>query len=308
MTKFLWVVVFSIVLVIQVKCFELSTNTKLFSVSLYSQIVKNDNKNVCFSPLSAEIALSLLYLGARGDTAKEIKKALHIPDSTNKIEHVFKKFFNSITSTEDLSLHSANKVYIKENLPVRPNFLNITQKAFQADVENIDFGDITKATQTINQWVKTQTQNKIQNLIDPTALKSDTVALLINALYLKAKWTHEFDSSETKKVKFYKNNNEVIEVDGMSFFLNQNSFKYAENEALDAKILEFGFGNQSAGNSMVVVLPNNKTGLEKIQNKLDIALATKLEEDIVEIMLPKFKVETHLDLKGILQNVSVKLD
>lgn len=307
MKKLLCRVAILTLLVIQAKSLNLSSNTKLLSASLYKQIIKNDNKNICFSPLSAEIALAVLYVGARGETATEIRKVLQFPSSENHIEEAFKKFLKSIISTEDFSLHIANRIYFEAYLPVNIVFARVAKLAFEADMGNVDFSNTTRAAQTINQWVEAQTQNKIQNLVNPNNLKSNTVALLINALYLKAKWEHEFDKRETSKVKFYKGNDETVEVDGMSFFINDKSFKYAENDAIDAKILELSFKNQSAGNSMVIILPNNKTGLEKIEKNLDVALTIQLKEDIVEVMLPKFKVETQLDLKCILQNVSTKL-
>lgn len=304
MNNFLWKAIVLALTVFQAKSLDLTTSNKLFSASLYQQVVKNQDKNICFSPFSAEIALALLEAGAKGETAGEIRKVLHLPNSTTEIEEAFKQFLNSITPTEDLSLHTANKVYIKENLPVKKNFLNVAQKTFKADVDNINFSDNVRAAQTINEWIETQTQNKIRNLVNPQSLRKDTIAILINALYLKARWWHEFAKSMTKKVKFYKSSTEVVEVDGMSFFLNRKSFKYAENKEIDAKILEFRFDTRSDGNGMVVILPNQKSGLRQIEQNLDIALATELKSDRVKVMLPKFKVETQLDLKGILQNVS----
>lgn len=293
--------------VIQAKSLDLTPSNKLFSASLYQQVVKDQDKNICFSPFSAEIALALLEVGAKGETAGEIRKALHLPNSTNEIGESFERFLNSIAPTEDLSLHTANIVYIKENLPVQKTFVDVARKVFKADINNINFSDNIRAAKTINEWVETQTQNKIQNLVNPQSLRRDTIAILINALYLKARWWHEFAKTMTKKVKFYKSNNEVVEVDGMTFFLNRKSFKYAENEELDAKILEFRFDTRLDGSGLVVILPNDKNGLRKIEQNLDVALATELKSDRVSVMLPKFKVETQLDLKSILQNVSLTI-
>lgn len=304
MINFWGLVIILALTVIQAKSLDLTASNRLFSASLYQQVVKNEDKNICFSPFSAEIALALLNVGARSETAEEIRKVLHFPNSTNEIEEAFKNFLSSVTETEELSLHTANKVYIKQNLPLKTDFRIIAQKAFKADLENINFGDKTKAAETINEWVKTQTKNKIQNLIDPNSLRSDTIAILINALYLKARWRHEFAKRITKKVKFYKSSTEVVEVDGMGFFLNRKFFKYGENAEIDAKILEFSFDTRSEGNGMIIILPNDKNGIKKIEQNLDAALATELQGNFVEVMLPKFKVETQLDLKSILQNVS----
>ena len=44
--------------------------------------------NVCCSPLSIEVALLMTLEGARGETAKELQQALHLPDNENVSEEV----------------------------------------------------------------------------------------------------------------------------------------------------------------------------------------------------------------------------
>ncbi|KAF4517998.1 hypothetical protein B566_EDAN008834 [Ephemera danica] len=49
-----------------------------FSLHLYSQVVGDSNSNVVMSPLSAQLALALANLGARGNNANQISTALNI--------------------------------------------------------------------------------------------------------------------------------------------------------------------------------------------------------------------------------------
>ncbi len=53
----------------------LSRANSLFALDLYRALSEiNAEGNVFFSPLSISAALSMVYLGARGDTAKEMEK------------------------------------------------------------------------------------------------------------------------------------------------------------------------------------------------------------------------------------------
>ncbi len=54
---------------------DLSRANSLFALDLYRALSEsNAEGNMFFSPLSISAALSMVYLGARGDTAKEMEK------------------------------------------------------------------------------------------------------------------------------------------------------------------------------------------------------------------------------------------
>ncbi len=54
---------------------DLSRANSLFALDLYRALSEsNAEENMFFSPLSISAALSMVYLGARGDTAKEMEK------------------------------------------------------------------------------------------------------------------------------------------------------------------------------------------------------------------------------------------
>jgi serpin B len=60
--------------------------------------------------------------------------------------------------------------------------------------------------------------------------------------------------------------------------------------------------------SMVIILPNKKTGLKELEEKLATKelseLMQRAKNTEVEVYLPKFKVESSLDLKPHLENVN----
>lgn len=56
---------------------------------------------------------------------------------------------------------------------------------YQAEISNLDFKD-SKAANTINAWVKKNTKDKIDKIVD--RIEPDSMLFLINAVYFKGKW------------------------------------------------------------------------------------------------------------------------
>src|SRR6056297_546619 len=48
-----------------------------FSADLYTQLEAGNKDNIFYSPFSISAAMSLLYTGARGETADNLQKVLH---------------------------------------------------------------------------------------------------------------------------------------------------------------------------------------------------------------------------------------
>lgn len=109
---------------------------------------------------------------------------------------------------------------------------------FLIGLESIDFAQNEKAANTINQWVESKTNNRIQNLIKKEYLSSDTKLVLVNALYFSGKWQNEFEKYATRKDKFYKTKDDVSEVDMMQ---QTDFFEYYENTKLNTKFIKLPY-------------------------------------------------------------------
>lgn len=256
------------------------------------------------SPISAEIVLAMASLGAKNQTAQEIRTALNLPDSPKEVETAFKTLLLKLRNN-DFTLKAANKIYVTKLYPVVEEFLDTSKKVFNADIENIDFVKSTEAATTMNKWIEAQTNNKIQNLIESDALSSETVAVLLNALYFKASWETPFLDFSTIKKKFYKHGNLQVDIDTMINFDVQDTYRYTENAELKAQVLELLF--KRGGASMVIVLPNEKNEFANLEKQIEKVLEIKdFSDEYVDIELPKFKIESTINFKQILQNLGLK--
>lgn len=131
-----------------------------------------------------------------------------------------------------------------------------------------------------------------------------TTLVLINAIYFKSAWRYRFNEQDTSKQLFFLNDeNESKLVDMMQLRANVG---YGENSNLDAKLLELPYRNKKI--SMVIVLPNKKSGIVELQQKLAAFNIDEVISNIavspVLIKIPKFKIESTFDLKQLLSEVT----
>jgi len=284
-------------------------SNKNFNVKLYDHVAYNKKDNVVFSPFSIQSVLSMVLNGAGGETANQIRSGLSFP--TDEFLH---PGMNEILSSmrdkaNNFTLKTANRLYIQNGYDLRKRFLGFNKRTYLSVPEIVDFQDEEKARQTINKWVSEETNEKIKDLIGPNMIKPLTKLVLVNALYFKGAWLDPFSKTFTRKEEFYTDNGQVVNVDMMH---KQGKYNYAELKKLDAKRLVMPYAGKRL--SMVLILPNEKDGLMKLEEKLrsvdlfelvNPSPRTEYSKN-VSLSLPKFKIESTHDLKDPLKRIGVQ--
>ena len=101
-------------------------------------------------------------------------------------------------------LKVANRLFGDKSYAFDPVFLNRTNTAFGAALEPLDFSGAPDASRrSINDWIATQTDQHIKDLIPPTGIKGDTRLVVANAIYFLGLWEHPFKPEETKPAAFH---------------------------------------------------------------------------------------------------------
>ncbi|XP_076113392.1 serpin B3-like [Mytilus galloprovincialis] len=128
---------------------------------------------------------------------------------------------------------------------------------------------------------------------------------IINAIYFKATWEKQFLPRSTHKETFYLPNNKKIEVEMM---MQQTLIPYFRGLDFSAIALPFKGGNFD----MVVILPNEIHGLPNLEAKItpkllsDISAGFTRRHDRTDVYIPKFKLQTELNLKHELPKLGVE--
>lgn len=274
-----------------------------FSNNLYKKSADASNGNVVISPYSIATALALISQGAVEKTFEQIANGLDLPSDRTRISEVFHKLSGRIEKeTEPATLHVANKIYVKEGYQIQNGFKTAAQTKFHSSVEMKNFDDSELVAESINKWIQSKTNNKIDHLIDPNMIDESTRLLLVNAIYFQAKWRNPFIEQDTRPGNFYVNRQNVT----VQFMRNVGQYKYADlRPELDATAIEIPYSDSNA--TFIVVLPNTRDGLRRLESKLVeydlIKLSEKLERQQVQITIPRFKIEQKTDLKNLLKEL-----
>lgn len=254
------------------------------------------------SPFSVETVLALAAAGAKKDTAEELANGLYLPNDIDQIRSIYKEVIPSLIGNQYYKLHSANKLYIKDGFTILDDYRKTAVEYFDAGVENVNFANGKEAAALINNFVENKTEHRIQNLIAPNSVNADVRVIAVNALYFKGKWEKPFKGSDTIKTPFYRNEIDFIEVQTMHV---TDVFKYYESKKFNAKFLELPY--RGGDISLTIILPNEKAGLAAIEERIgELCDEPKYKEELVQVAIPKFKIESQIEFIPILQQVSFK--
>lgn len=280
--------------------------SNLFGIDLYKVLSKKPG-NIFLSPFSIGSALAMTYIGAAGDTAKQMRDVLHFDVEDEVLHNNFSKLIKSLNQpNEKYQLSIANSMWAQDGYPFLEEFISKVQKYYESGLNYVDFVDTAKreeARKKINRWVEERTNEKIKDIIKPDDIDELTRLILTNAIYFKGKWESPFDPSSTKREPFYVTKSEKKEVDMM----HQNIVT-GYTETLSVQVLELPYAGKEI--SMIVVLPKQEKNLQQVESELSLELLTKWLSDLrqtqVDLYLPRFKVECRFTLKGILISMGMK--
>ena len=268
--------------------------------------VGRSNDNVLLSPYSIQSALAMTYAGADGATRTEMMRVLHFPKDDAGLNHSFAALRQALAglaarsakraedakrhgmTNDPITLVTANRLFGQAGVAFRAPFLEVLKDSYNAPLAPLDFRKSARdATKQINQWVATQTQERIRDLIPDGALNAMTRLVLVNAVYLKAPWLHEFNAGNTKPQPFFVRGGKAEKVPTME---SKADYGYAKRDGFTALVLPYNDPDLQ----LLILLPDATNGLAALEKKLTPALladCARPQNTEVILQLPKFKLE-----------------
>ncbi|GAB2987024.1 serpin family protein [Amycolatopsis acidiphila] len=161
----------------------------------------------CFSPYSVASALGLTSQASRGAASDELVRLLAAEDADVAKQAELLRAAAALSESgrhEAPVLAVANTLWTAEELPLNQDFLGELAAWPNGAVKPAPFAaDPEAARRAINADVARTTRDLIPELLSPGAVKQDTVASLVNALYLKVAWVHRFRDERTEDGDFH---------------------------------------------------------------------------------------------------------
>jgi len=280
----------------ETESFDVIGANNQFAINFYSQISKENEENIFFSPWSISTAFAIAYEGAKEMTAKEIQRVFGFPVDYNTRTAEFQAAISNL-NPEDVpyQLSVANALWLAERFEPLPEYVQTATTYYDSEVSTVDFIS-TEGVDKINAWVEEKTNEKIKDILAPGSTNELTRLAITNAIYFKGNWVTQFNENDTRDDPFWITPNEEVAVPMMR--LEPKIFNYTQTETM--QIIKMPYEGDKL--SMLVVLPNERDGLPELEESLSVENLQQWNEQLspneVRVFMPKFKMETEYFLIG----------
>jgi serine protease inhibitor len=192
-------------------------------------------------------------------------------------------------------------LWIKKGLELKPDGLSCVSSDFDVTLREVDFS-LPETRDIINQAVDDASHGLIKEI--NSKIQPLTQMLLTDILYFKAKWEACFDEEDTKKRIFYGTKGK----EKVPMMRNTETFMYGETKTCQVVQLSYICETeQDKSFSMRIYLPKEKHSfsdvLQELRNK---EFCLDLTEEEVKLSLPKFTIETNVDMEHVLRELGLE--
>uniref|UniRef100_A0A6I8NAC0 Serpin family D member 1 n=1 Tax=Ornithorhynchus anatinus TaxID=9258 RepID=A0A6I8NAC0_ORNAN len=269
----------------------------------------NGSDNLLLAPVGISAALSMVSLGLRGGTRRQLLGPLGFEDFVNAsdsydgrtVHGLFRKLTHRLFRRDfGFTLRAVNDLYVRKGLALRDGFRSQLREYYFAEPQPADFADPAFVA-AANRRVRGLTKGLIKEAladVDPA-----TVMMILNCLYFKGTWENKFPAEMTHKRNFRLNEREVVKVPMMQ---TKGNFLAANDHVLDCDVLRLPY----VGNiSMLVVVPHKLAGMRALESQLTPGVVDGWRRSMTnrtrEVLLPRFRLEKKYDLVEALRSVGI---
>jgi serpin B len=250
-------------------------------------------------------ALWMAWCGARGQTAAELARALHLNGSADAADGGLRSLSALLGETAARGLvtfRAPDTVWVQSGLAVRSEFTARLGDA-GATFADADFARAPKAArEEINRVIAEQTEGRITGLLPPDSVEPLTRLVLANAVYLKAAWADPFPAAQTGDAPFYPDGPDRP---GLTVRMMRGTAAraYLRGDHYQAVLLPYTDG----GLAMAVIVPDGPlTALRPAIAARGLGgILAGTDRHRVTLVMPRFRVEASFDLIPALRQLGV---
>lgn len=268
---------------------------------LLGAMVREDPaENRLLSPVSLSMAFTMVWMGARGETAAEMAAALRYGSLSDEaiVAQNRLAFETLYRSQPDLQVLLANSVWCLDDYPFEDAFLDRAANDFYASVRAVRRAEGADPLTLINRWASDNTLGKIPEILEE--IKPDVVMILLNALYFKGEWEKPFPSDDTAPAPFTLRDGSQVQAATMKL---RETFAFRETADTLAVRLPY-----KGGLSMILALPEDGSAADgQMVDRLPTILAPDgwADTDLL-VHLPKFDFAATMELPDRMQALGME--
>lgn len=170
-----------------------------FAVKLLQQaLVAQEGKNVLVSPLSTQLALSMVAGGAYGETLQEMEQVLGNGLTLPRLNEYLRTYTSSLPSSDGAALELASSIWFPESgrYP-RRDFLQANANYFGAGAYQAPSDQLCGL---INDWIRSHTGGKVDTMLDE--LPDDIAMVLLNTVLFDGTWKEKYEEKSLHEMTF----------------------------------------------------------------------------------------------------------
>ena len=276
---------------------SIATKNNAFTIDFYRQVSSNtdDDSNIFFSPTSMYVAFSILYEGAKQNTAEEIQQIFDFePDETMRHNDTAHAISSINRDDPHATLVMANALWLADWFEPYDSYLDVGRQTYLAGIKTVSFIEPEKepdGVKQINDWASDNTNGKIPKVIGKGDVNDLTAMAITNAIYFKGTWQTQFDPENTKESDFWTSESKNTTA---NFMATKDTFPYTKSHG--TQVLKMPYEGDRL--SMLVILPEDRHGIDVLEESLTPEMIEGWQQDVrstdVIVEMPKFKMSTHL--------------
>jgi len=247
----------------------------------------NPGQNNFISPLSIQLAVSLLLLNGKNK-----------PFNLNWEESLFPENQQPI---EEVVLDIANTIYHDKTIEIKPEVREIVEKIVNSGIKSVDFvNNHVGVVKQINDDVETQTKGLIKDLVSESVISPDTASVLLNCIYFKGKWQKPFEKTNTKPFPWKGSKNQF---NGMWQKSKLLGIRRGAPDGIEAVSIPY-----SRNVKFVAILSRDGKNTPHLANLSQYLKEMRYpKQQAVELVLPKFKNEVNYDITDLLPKFGIPM-
>jgi len=263
-----------------------------FAAKLFQELEKEKTDNFFVGPYSIHQVMGMAMNANEGEVMNEYLKVLGYSalnkDEANQANKSLTEYLKNIDAKVKINI--ANSIWHENSMAVNNDLKKDLENYYNAKISGLNFSQ-ANAHQIINQWIASQTNNLIKDLLGP--IPPDAVVYLVNAIYFKGDWRFPFDAKKTRKDDFFLSNGTSVKVDMMES-TDKTEIRQWANSTVN--YLEIPY---STGQFQMSIIQATNGNLEDITQEITSKNIQKWSENAssssVILRMPKFKMSHKIE-------------
>ncbi|XP_011314871.1 serpin B4-like [Fopius arisanus] len=283
-----------------VELHQVVSHSDTFARQFYSARGAEVEGNFVSSPIGALIALSMLAYGANKNLPNRLERDLLFCTNKSLQNHGMRALVNILHLPERSQMSSI--IFADGGMVINLGFQLAMVGIFQTEIKTVNYSDPQEAINTINTWWHKKAESDAYNIISPDDVSNRTILVLANVIEINSYWATTFNKTENQLHSVYDDNGRVHHYQSMH---TSQILKYRLFRDVGVVFVEIPY--EEADLSLVLIMSKNASETTILDHHFNLDVLFNMSRNgSVDFDLPKFRIESTIDLTNFLRSAGIR--